>query len=367
MLDSARTTNRLADGRGPRPGGWAITFAIVAALLLAYPLRYVLLPFVAAGALTYVARPLVNWLGHRFRFPRWVCALIAFLLFLGVLAAAGYWVATVLVPELSRMTTDSPRLLEQFLSNLFHGHNIELAGRTITPREAANDAIRTVQKYADPDQIVEAAVTGVTAMMGMVLTVVLLAFFMFGGPQLAQGFLRLIPPALRPRVRSLALQIDPMLGRYLRGLVVVVLFTSGVTYIVTGLIFHVSHAIVLAIAVGLLELLPVIGPLLSFVTFGLVAVQETGFATIIGFGMFAIALRLVIDQVVGPLVLGRAARIPAVVVIFSFLAGGVLYGMLGVVLAIPFAATVKIVLLDLYGEGAADPLPTDSEVPLREP
>ena len=367
MFDSARTTRHATDGNGPRPSGWAITFSIVVALLLAYPLRYVLLPFVAAGALTYVARPLVNWLGRRFHFPRWVCALVAFLLFLGVLAAAGYWVATILIPELSLMTTDSPRLLEQFLSNLFHGHNIELAGRTITPREAANDAIRSVQKYADPDQIVEVAVTGVTAMMGMVLTVVLLAFFLFGGPQLALGCLRLVPPPLRPRVRHLALQVDPMLGRYLRGLFVIVLFTSGVTYVVTGLIFHVSHAVVLAIAVGLLELLPVIGPLLSFVTFGLVAVQETGFATIIGFGVFAIGLRLVIDQVVGPLVLGRAVRVPAVVVIFSFLAGGVLYGMLGVVLAIPFAATVKIVLLDLYADDSPVRLPTDSRVPLREP
>jgi len=364
MFDSARQVTRPPDGNGPQSTGWAIALAVLLALLLAYPLRFVLLPFVAAGALTYVARPLVRWLQRRFNFPRWSAALVAFLVFLGILAAAGYGIATTLVPELSRMTSESPKLLEQFLSNLFHGHNIQLAGRTITAHEAANDAIRSVQKYADPDQIVEVAVTGVTAMMGLVLTVVLLAFFLFGGPGLAQGFLRLVPPRLRPRLRALARAVDPMLGRYLRGLVVVVLFTSGATYVVTGMIFHVSHAILLAIAVGLLELLPVIGPLLSFITFGLVAVQETGFATIIGFGAFAIGLRLIIDQVVGPLVLGRAARIPAVVVIFAFLAGGVLYGMLGVLLAIPLAATVKIVLLDLYGEGAPVPASTDSEIPV---
>ena len=99
-----------------------------------------------------------------------------------------------------------------------------------------------------------------------------------------------------------------MLGSYLRGIFVVVLFTAGVTYIVTGLIFHVRLAIFLSIAVGLLELIPVIGPILSFVAFGLVAVEQTSVATIIGFGLFAIMLRLTIDQLVGPLVLGRAAR-----------------------------------------------------------
>jgi predicted PurR-regulated permease PerM len=117
---------------------------------------------------------------------------------------------------------------------------------------------------------------------------------------------------------------------------------------VTGLIFHVSHAIFLALLVGVLELIPVIGPILSFITFGLVAVQQASFTMIIWFGVFAIALRLVIDQVVGPVVLGRAAQIPAVVVMFAFLAGGALYGFLGVVLAIPVAAAVKIVLAEIY-------------------
>jgi predicted PurR-regulated permease PerM len=141
-----------------------------------------------------------------------------------------------------------------------------------------------------------------------------------------------------------------MLGRYLRGVFVVVLFTTTVTWVVTGPVFHVQHALFLALAVGLLELIPVVGPIVSFILFGLVAVQQTGYGEVIGFGVFAVGLRLVIDQLVGPLVLGKAAEIPALVVIFAFLAGGTLYGMLGVVLAIPFAATIKIVLMDLYGE-----------------
>jgi predicted PurR-regulated permease PerM len=196
--------------------------------------------------------------------------------------------------------------------------------------------------------------------MGCVLTIAILAFLLFTGPQLARGTLWLFPPHLRDRVRALAMEVDPMLGSYLRGIFVIVLFTAAVTYAVTGLIFHVPLAIFLSLAVGLLELIPVIGPVLSFVAFGLVAVEQTSVATIIGFGVFAIVLRLTIDQLVGPLVLGRAARIPAVVVIFAFLAGGALYGMLGVVLAIPVAATIKIVLTEIY-EGPPGPEPTSHE------
>ncbi len=69
---------------------------------------------------------------------------------------------------------------------------------------------------------------------------------------------------------------------------------------------------------------------------------------------FYIALRLSIDQVVGPLVLGRAVELHPVVIIFAFLAGGVLFGALGVLLAVPFAAAIKTVL-SVYYETDADP------------
>ena len=57
-----------------------------------------------------------------------------------------------------------------------------------------------------------------------------------------------------------------------------------------------------------------------------------------------------IDQLVGPLVLGRAAKVHPVVIIFSFLAGAVLFGAIGLLLAVPVAASIKIVLSIYYSE-----------------
>jgi predicted PurR-regulated permease PerM len=68
---------------------WGVAIAVALAFLLAYPLRYVLLPFVAAGALAYLARPLVRLLHRRMKLPYWISALIAFLLFLMILSAIG--------------------------------------------------------------------------------------------------------------------------------------------------------------------------------------------------------------------------------------------------------------------------------------
>jgi predicted PurR-regulated permease PerM len=324
--------------------------AVGLAFFLAYPLRYVLLPFVAAGALAYIARPVIKLLHKRLGFPHWAAALVPFLLFLIILAAIAYGIESLLGPQLVQVINNSQTVTQKLLESLFNTLNVKdvkLFGQKIDASIAATQLIGAIKQAAGANALL-AIGGGVGALMGCVLTIAILAFLLFTGPQLARGTLWLVPPHLRARVRGLAMEVDPMLGNYLRGIFVIVVFTAGVTYVVTGLIFHVPLAIFLSLAVGLLELIPVIGPVLSFVAFALVAVEQTSVATIIGFGVFAIVLRLTIDQLVGPLVLGRAARIPAVVVIFAFLAGGALYGMLGVVLAIPVAATIKIVLTEIY-------------------
>ena len=69
--------------------------------------------------------------------------------------------------------------------------------------------------------------------------------------------------------------------------------------------------------------------------------------------VYASALRLSIDQVVGPIVLGRAARVHPVLVIFCFLAGGALFGVVGVLLAVPVALSIRVALETIYGEPSA--------------
>lgn len=106
-------------------------------------------------------------------------------------------------------------------------------------------------------------------------------------------------------------------------------------------------------------MLPVIGPALSAVIAGLVAIHyAAGIGNIIAYAIYATALRLSIDEMVGPLILGRAGRVPPVLVIFCFLAGGTLFGIVGIIVAVPVALTIKVTLATLYRE----PL-SDEEVP----
>ena len=83
----------------------------------------------------------------------------------------------------------------------------------------------------------------------------------------------------------------------------------------------------------------------------MVAIQEAKSVwSIAAYAIYATALRLSIDQLVGPLVLGKAAQVHPTLVIFCFLAGGAVFGIVGVVLAVPIALTVKVVLAAIYEE-----------------
>src|SRR5205807_1690030 len=163
----------------------------------------------------------------------------------------------------------------------------------------------------------------------------------------------------RPTIRSIAEQSHPVMLSYVRGLFIVVAYASYVTWIGVGVIFHWPNAVLLAIMTGILELIPVLGPILSATILAIIAVDQGSVWVAIGFAIFALVLRLSIDQLIGPLVLGRAVRLHPVVVIFAFFAGGVLFGALGVLLAIPVAAVIKIALRNHYepGDATSPPAP----------
>ena len=176
---------------------------------------------------------------------------------------------------------------------------------------------------------------------------------LFSGQRRAgcEGLAAALPARLAPRHGTNLDSPRPILFRYFAGIAAVIVYAGCAAYLGLGLFLGLRHAAFLAALTGLLEVLPVVGPALSAVIAGLVAVQEAkSIWSIVAYMIYASALRLSVDQLVGPFVLGNAARVHPTLVIFCFLAGGALFGMVGVILAVPFALMVKVTLATIYGE-----------------
>jgi predicted PurR-regulated permease PerM len=337
-------------GAAPRDAGEMRVIALAAAgiALFVYLIRVILLPFVVAGIIAYICTPLLDRLAARTRLPRPLLAVLLFLLLIGLAAFAVAIAGHRLVTEAGGAVSD----LQGMLDRLSGGQPMSVFGHTIDVAALARIAAARIHDFfGQPDLLVLATGYSFAALMGTFLTVVLLCYFLVSGKSVARGLLWMVPPTRRPLVVQIGTRLDPVLKRYFLGILVIVIYAVIAAYIGLGVILHVDHAVLLALLTGMLETVPIIGSTAAAVIAGLVSLHTaTGLGSILAFALYAVLLRLSIDQIVAPLVLGSAAHVHPVLIIFCFLAGAVLLGIPGVILAVPVALTVKATLATLYGE-----------------
>ncbi|MBO0737628.1 MAG: AI-2E family transporter [Alphaproteobacteria bacterium] len=331
-------------------GGWAIAAVLTVIAVLVYQIRIALLPFVFAIAVAFVTDPFITAAQRRLGIRRWPVASVLYLCILAIIGLAGYWFATTATADLLHILATAPDILRHFLQQLLGSEGITLFGQTYTPDRLVQ-AISGVAKSGAGLTVLSHLGGSVLALVfGTFLTLILMLYFMISAPRLTAGTIWLLPPEHRRSVEELLVKIAPILRRYLIGLVLVVSYTASVAWIGFGPAAHLPHAALLAITVGLLELIPVIGPVTSATIVGLIAVQQQGIGAALFLSAFAIGLRLSIDNLVGPIVLGEAARVHPVVVIISFVCGAILFGVVGLLLAVPVAVCIKITLEHYYAE-----------------
>ncbi len=321
------------------PSSRVVTATLLVILVLAYLLRDMLIPIAFAAAIAYAVRPAVEWLTKKLRLPRVAAVLITYLAILLILGVAIGWPVASFGESVIHAVGQAPQLLGQTIKRLA-GPEIHFGGRTVSADALAQQLFDMAwSSLAQPGTVLTAGSLVVGLPAAVILTLVVLFYFIASGKRLAEGVLWLAPPRYRAHLHQLALQVDPALRRYVSGIFLVVFYTSLVAWLGLGLAFPIP------------ELIPVIGPAASMAIIGAMSLVSGGNGWSFLWGMvFAAVLRVSIDEVVGPFVLGRAVKLHPVVVIIAFLTGATLFGVLGVLLAVPVATSAKIVLGEWYGE-----------------
>ena len=331
-----------------RVGGWPIAAALAIVAIVLYAVRYALLPFVFA--IGFVTDPLIVAAQRHSGAPRWVVATLAYILLLLLVGVFGYAVGVNAARELLQLADQAPTIARNLIAQAAEQDGLTLFGTTYTADDIMNAIDAGFHELMAAGIVAQAGSLTIGALFALALTFVLAPYFMISGPRLVAGAIWLIPPERRHSVVELLPKIVPMLRRYLIGIVLVVIYASIASWIGFGLVFHLPNAVLLAITVGVLELVPVIGPLSSAILVGIVAVQQTSLQAAILLVGFVVMLRLSIDNLVGPLVLGSATRLHPVVIIAAFTCGAMLFGIVGLLLAVPTAVCIKIALEHYYAE-----------------
>jgi predicted PurR-regulated permease PerM len=334
---------------------WMAILLVVLGALLINQLQWVLLPFVISGLLAYVCTPAIEWFTARTHLPRAIFAIAGFLLLLLFALLLGAMGVPKVINGLARIVTDFEGIITAVAQGVIGESRVTLLGEPMNADQLAGAVVAGVRNWlGDSGRFVALGTAGFATFIGVILTFVLLFYFLFSGPSVARGMLALVPPGQRPLIRGVATQVDPVLRRYFIGVLVVVIYAWVAAYVGLGFVLGIPHALFLALLTGILEVIPFIGPIAAAVIAGLVALRyATGIAPIVAYAVYATALRVSIDQLLGPIVLGSAARLHPVGVIFCLLAGGALFGIVGIILAIPVALVVRTSLAILYDEPQA--------------
>jgi predicted PurR-regulated permease PerM len=207
------------------------------------------------------------------------------------------------------------------------------------------------------DPALEVTVTVFEIGLGIFFVLASAAYWIFERDRAEDLLCSLLPRPKRKRVRDTWELIDAKLGAYVRGQAVLVVLVGTVLSIAFWAI-GLPYWILIGAFAGVVELVPVIGPLAAgalAVGVGLTVSWQTGLAA----GLAVLVVRLLEDYLVIPRLLGDAVGLTPLVVLVSVTACGLLFGGFAVILAIPLAA-VLATLVDVI---VRDKDPAEEDVP----
>lgn len=199
----------------------------------------------------------------------------------------------------------------------------------------------------------------------------MIAAFILIDLEKVHAFLRsLFPANVRDDYDIIIADIDRGLSGVIRGQLLICLINGILTYIGL-LIFGVKYSLILAMVAGMLSLVPIFGSILSSVPIVLVALVSKGEGIDVfrGVAMTAwiIGIHFIEANLLNPKIIGTAAKIHPVLVIFSLFLGEHSYGLVGALLAVPILSAVQVVFMYFYRKTWKDPARRVESGPIKPP
>jgi predicted PurR-regulated permease PerM len=333
---------------------WQRWLVLILAGVFLFMARRILPPFIIAGVIAYILSPLVGALKAR-GVRRPIAVVAVYLGLLAPIVAAVVLLRPGLTAQTRELLRTGPDLIENAVVQATGNQPIVVFGSEVTPRALA---LRITGSLRDglgrPGDALHAAEQAVELILNLLLMLLALFYFLMDGKKLGSFVLRFVPEEQRGHLAVVGPRIHGILGRFLGGQAVLVALMSAVTFLMLHFVFQLRFALPIAVATGFLEVIPVIGPITAGAIACVVALGQGGIAQAAWVALAYLVLRQVEDQFVMPQIVGRVVHLHPLVTIFAVLAGGAVAGILGTVLAVPAAASLKVVLDYAYPDPLAE-------------
>lgn len=323
-----------------------VLFVVIGYVVLAY-LAHVLAPILAALGIAYLLNPVVERVQRR-GLGRAAASGIVLVSFLAVLVLG----LIIAVPAVADQLTEFAHNLPRFLDNLSgwarerFGFDIPADWRSYLEsdqvRSALGNATGPLRAFAT------AALGGVFSVLAvlaeMLLVPVFAFYFLADWPDFWRRLDHMVPPRRRANIRELVRQIDGVVSNWVRGQAIV----TGILAVLYAIAFTavgMPLSVPIGLVVGALTVIPFVGTLVGAVIAVLVTLGGgAGVQTLVMVGGVIVVLHLLEAAVLTPKIVGHRVGLGEASALLAVVAGGKLLGFVGVVLAVPIAATFAVLV-----------------------
>ncbi|MBO8170097.1 MAG: AI-2E family transporter [Thermoanaerobacteraceae bacterium] len=330
------------------PGNWLpkiiVLVLIIFLLYVLYLVRAILPPFFIALVIAYLLNPLVERI-EQFKISRVTAIFIVYLTLTAFVVLLVVYGVPKIIRELDRFADTIPiytRQVQDFVRDVHRDYsktNIPESIRQVTDetiREAEQLLIATVRDIAD-------AIIGLfSQLLSLIIAPVLTFYMLKDWEQVGAYIFGLLPANWRQETAYLAGQVDRVLTKFIRGHLIVAVIVGTLTAL--GLaVLNMKFALLLGIVAGIADVIPYFGPIIGAVPAIALALLESKYKALYVTGVMFLVQQLE-SNIISPKILGDSVGLHPLVIVFVLLAGGHLFGVVGMLLAVPVTAIARILI-----------------------
>lgn len=304
------------------------------------------LPFLIAGILFYLCRPLIRVL-EKWRVSRTLAIFLIFLVLIALVGGIVSLIGPIAQQQFQRLIENIPIMMAAIQDTIsYWQQNQQLIPEFV--KDAAGDIGSRLQRVATATgAYIGSFLSDVFSFVFALVVVPFILFYLLKDQEkIAPGLLRFFPKSKEREIRQVLSDMDQALGSYIQGQ----LFVStcvGVMLLIGYILIGLDYALLLSLFAMVMNVIPFLGPFLATVP-----------AIIVGWFqdpimVFYVLIVMVVAQqiesnLISPQVMGRVLNIHPLTIILLILVGGNLAGVLGMVLIIPTYAVLKVIAQHSY-------------------
>ena len=325
----------------PSPGTVIALLLLIAGLWVLNRLLPVVLVLVAALVMVGTISPAVRWLEER-RMRRGVGIAIVFT----ALMAVSVIIITMTIPALMEQAMnllDQESVLRARMAKWLAGSNLTSPLAELLRNVHSGDLVRMAAS-----NVYEYSTRAIAIFAYLMSSIFLALYIMIDRDRLRGGLFLVVPRSHHIRLSRIMLNLETIVGGYIRGQVITSAFMAIFVFILLKAC-DVPNALAIAVFAGIADVLPYIGAMLS-VGAAVLAALPRGPDIIIVVLVLMLIYETFESRVLIPRIYGRALRLPSSVILFSLLAGSVMSGVVGALLALPVASAALMLIEELRVE-----------------